>query len=176
MVDSSLLQSEIEQLLLSKLTSISSTTKSSALHWIMWNAREKFRQGNLSELLTWLYQARRTTRSHEEIQSILDQCIGLVYEIDPDAIALKLWDHLPEIEAIANKTASLLPLVEVVWKRTRHRDVRFYLGSYREHKWPVRQLNYLLRAEFIAAYKCSKSVHSQLENAVLSVISKGELA
>lgn len=162
-----------EKQLLDKMTAIRTATKSSAMYWTLSRCRVHWMLGERRECLSWLYQASQLAWYKPQILDLLDNCIDLVYEIDPD-VPNTLWSVTPEVRSNAlvleSKLTWLLPAIEAVYKRTRQQSVRFYLRSLTNTNWPLRQLVCLMRAEFIAAYKCSDSVHGLIECALLTVI------
>lgn len=129
--------------------------------------------GERQECLSWLNHASQLAWYKPQILDLVDECIDLVYEIDPD-IASTLWSITPEVRSNAlvleSKLTRLLPAIEAVYKRTRQQNVRFYLRSLTNTTWPLRQLVCLMRSEFIAAYKCEESVHDLIACALLAVI------
>ena len=162
-----------EKLLLDKMTAIRTATKSRAMYWTLSRCRVHWILGERQECLSWLYQASQLAWYKPQILDLLDNCVDLVYEIDPDVVSTR-WSETPEVRSKAlvleSKRTRLLPAIEAVYKRTRQKSVRFYLCSLVNTKWPVRQLVCLMRTEFIAAYKCSDSVHDLIVCALLAII------
>lgn len=167
------MSSTSEKLLLNKMTAIWTATKSSAMYWTLSRCRVHWMLGERQECLSWLNQASQLAWYKPQILDLVDECIDLVYEIDPD-VASTRWSETPNVRSKAlvleSKRTWLLPAIEAVYKRTRQQNVRFYLCSLANTKWPLRQLVCLMRAEFIAAYKCEESVHDLIVCALLAVI------
>ena len=164
----------LEGKLLEKLTRIRKETKSSALYWVLSECRVNLMLGKRQECLTWLYKARHLAWHKTDILDKVDQCLALVYDIDPDLLSSDYWERLPVVEKKLDKLTRrlpyILPLVKEAGKRTRQKDVRLYLRSLSNSNWPLRQFECLMRAEFIAAYQCEDSVHDLIVTALLAVI------
>ena len=182
----------LEGKLLEKMTEIRRETKSSALYWIMTQCRVHWILGERQECLTWLYKARHLAWHKTDILDKVDQCLALFYDIDPNLLSSDYtnltgadltsfyiinWEHLPVVEEklakLTRRLHFILPKVEEASKRTRQKTVRLYLRPLSNFNWPLRQLECLMRAEFIAAYKCEDSVHDLIVTALLAVI-KGD--
>lgn len=162
-----------EQLLLDKMTAIRTATKSSAMYWVLSRCRVHWMLGERRECLSWLYQASQLAWYKPQILDLLDNCVDLVYEIDPD-VTSTVWSVTPEVRSKTSvlelQRTRLFPAIEAAYACTRQQNVRFYLRSLANTNWPLRQLVCLMRAEFIAAYKCSDYVHNLIVYALLAVI------
>lgn len=164
----------LEGKLVEKMTGIRTATQSSAMHWIMTQCRVHWILGERQECLTWLYKARHTAWHKTQVMDKIDQCLGLVYDIDPELLSSDYWERLPVVEEklakLTRRLPFILPKVEEASKRTRQKTVCLYLRSLSNSNWPLRQFECLMRAEFIAAYQCEDSVHDLIVTALLAVI------
>lgn len=162
------------------LEEITNDTPSLAMHWLVTNARAEIEKGNWAECLAWLNQASCLAwhKGNIWLKSTtwdkLDRCIGLIYEIDPDANSYYCWGGLPVVEEKARILVGVLPLirpwVEEAAKRTRQKSVRFYLGKSFVKSSPVARLDYLLSAEFISVHFSAPTVRVLVQRALLEVL------
>lgn len=149
-------------------------TPSWGMYWLIASARHELKEGNFSECLSWLHQAKQLAWYKLETWSKVEKCIELVYKIDQNVSSHYWWECLPVVEEKQRILTSVLPLirpwVELARKRTRHSSLRFFLGDYFYRSSPVARLDYLLKAEFVASYFSTRQVRTLVQSALLEVI------
>lgn len=159
--------------LLSKLRELEEDTPSWGMYWLLVSARSELEQGNLSECLAWLYQAKQMAWYKLSMWDKLRPCVDLFYKIEPVSYHY-YWGRLPVVEEKTRILTSVLPLirpdVEEAAKRTRQISLRYFLGESFFRSSPITQLDYLLCAEFIAAHFSTREVRMLIQHSLLEVL------